>query len=52
MEAESERITHKLWLGTLPSDDPVKAFGGPVPALNAMAATLSSRRRDMNTNSS
>jgi hypothetical protein len=29
MEAPSERITQKLWLGTLPCDDPMKVWGGP-----------------------
>ena len=29
METRSERITRKLWLGTLPSDDPVQTWGGP-----------------------
>ena len=29
METASERITHKLWVGTLPADDPVKTWGGP-----------------------
>jgi len=29
MKVQSERITHKLWLGTLPSDDAVKTWGGP-----------------------
>jgi hypothetical protein len=28
METASERITHKLWVGTLPVDDPVKTYGG------------------------
>jgi len=28
MEAASERITQKLWVGTLPADDPVKTWGG------------------------
>jgi hypothetical protein len=29
MDAQSERITQKLWRGTLPSDDAVKTWGGP-----------------------
>lgn len=29
MDAASERITHKLWVGTLPADDPAKTWGGP-----------------------
>jgi hypothetical protein len=28
METASERITHKLGVGTLPADDPVKTWGG------------------------
>jgi len=28
METPSERITEKLWLGALPSDDPVQTWGG------------------------
>lgn len=28
MDTPSERITDKLWLGTLPSDDPVTTWGG------------------------
>ena len=28
METPSERITHKLWQGNLPPDDPVKTWGG------------------------
>jgi len=28
MDTPSERITDKLWLGTLPSDDPLKTWGG------------------------
>jgi hypothetical protein len=29
METPSERITDKLWQGSLPADDPVKTWGGP-----------------------
>ena len=28
MKAPSERITSKLWVGSLPIDDPVKTWGG------------------------
>ena len=28
MDANSGRITHKLWLGMLPSAEPVKVWGG------------------------
>ena len=29
MATASERITHKLWVGTLPADDPIQTWGGP-----------------------
>ena len=29
METQSERITRKLWLGTLPADEPIQTWGGP-----------------------
>jgi hypothetical protein len=40
MEAQSERITHKLWLGTLPADDPVQTFGGPGSGLECDGCDL------------
>ena len=33
MDAASERITDKLWQGTLPADDPVKLWGGNASGL-------------------
>jgi hypothetical protein len=29
MGTQSERITRKLWLGTLPADEPIQTWGGP-----------------------
>ena len=33
MDAASERITDKLWQGTLPADDPVKLWGSNASGL-------------------
>jgi hypothetical protein len=46
MEAPSERITHKLWVGTLPADEPVKTWGGPGSGLVCDACDLAISSED------
>ena len=39
-ETPSERITEKLWAGTLPSDDPIHTWGGPGSGLKCDGCDL------------